>query len=345
MGTHMAAPNRAPASESPCLSGVTHTRHPSKRRALALCPLALAACFGEAPVPGGGDDTDDGSSDPTEADTGTAPTGDPSTASMSSTEPTGASDSNSSSTSNTTSTTTDPSETDATTIEPETEGPPCGAMGEACCEEAACDEGACLLGRCVAFAGAFIDGQECEECPSVLQALSCGCPDGFELGPALPLLSSGCIKDTEKPWAEDEMYVCQATAYVPGRSDWGGAFLRNDSDGCGGGPNCVVPNPYTEECGCPEQSTLVETVVYGHCGAAETPDPPPAFKLGFCIGDAEPRTFGGVVYSEAPTCLLPHPETGSCACPEEFSLSSLRVISQAVPTNMAGDLGFCVRAP
>jgi hypothetical protein len=345
MGTHMAAPNRAPASESSCLSGVTHTRHPSKRRALALCPLALAACFGEAPVPGGGDDTDDGSSAPTEADTGTAPTGDPSTASMSSTEPTGASDSNSSSSTSNSSTTADPSETDATTIEPETEGPPCGAMGEACCEADACEEGACLLGTCVAFAGVFMDGEQCPSCPSVLQALSCGCPDGFDIAPALPLLSSGCIKDSPEPWTDESVYVCQASTYVPGVSDWGGAYLRNDAAaGCEGVPACVVANPYTRDCNCPAESTPVEAVVYGHCDG-EIPEPPPAFRLTFCIGNAPPLTFGGVVYSESPTCIVPHPETGSCACPEELTLSSLRVISQAVPTNMAGDLGFCVRAP
>lgn len=309
---------------------------------IALLPLA---CFGEPPDPGGGNDTTEASTDPTDADTGTSPT-DPSTASVSSTSP--GTSASTSATSNTTTTDSGPDATSATTIEPETDSdaPPCGEMGQACCEGSACDEGACLLGTCVAFAGVFINGDECRECPSVLQALSCGCPDGFEIAPALPLLSSGCIKDAPEPWNDDGMYMCQAIDYVPGVSDWGGAYVRADpsGDGCGDAPECIVGNPYTTgECDCPPESTAVEVVVFGHCDG-DIPDPPPAFRLGLCMGNAEPLTLGGVVYSEGPTCIAPHPVTGNCDCPPELTRTSLRVISQAVP-NMAGDLGFCVRAP
>lgn len=319
---------------------MTHTRCRTTLCTIALLPLGLvAACFGEPPsLPDDGEDTTGASTDPTDADSGTAPTSDPPTGSMSSTNP-------GTSVGTSASTTSDASDTSATTIEPDTEAPACGAMGEACCEGSMCDEGACLLGHCVAFAGVFMDGELCPDCPSVLQALECGCPPGFELGPALPLLSSGCIKDTAKPWTDESVYVCQASTYVPGRSDWGGTYLRADGEGCVDAPSCVVGNPYTNgQCDCPPESTAVEALVYGHCGG-EPPDPPPAYRLGICVGDAEPLTIGGVVYSEGPVCLVPHPETGSCECPEDFTRQALRVISQATPTNMAGDFGFCVRAP
>jgi hypothetical protein len=182
----------------------------------------------------------------------------------------------------------------------------------------------------------------------VLAALECGCPPGFETSPALELLSSGCIKDDKVlPWVDEVVQFCEASAYVPGRSDWGGAYMRADvpTGGCEGAPDCAVGNPYADDvCECPPQSTAVEVLVYGHCGG-DIPDPPPAYRLGFCVGDdVDPITFGGIVYAEGPTCLAPHPETGSCECPAPLSRTNVRVISQATP-NVAGDLGFCVQTP
>lgn len=308
----------------------------SNRNLPLLAALALS-CFSEVPP-----DVSGGASTQGQDETTASDESDPSTVSQSSTSMSGTTAMSGSADG-----TSDPSETNADESGP----PPCGALGEVCCTDEGCDEGACLLGRCVTFAGVYLDGELCPACPAVLQATTCGCPAGFDASAALSVLSSGCIKEGPKsglPWVDESMFACAASSYVPGRSDFGGMYLVADvaGAGCPGMPDCMVGNPFAgNECMCPEGSSAVEVRLFAHCGG-EIPDPPPAYRLGVCLGDDAPAlTIGGVVYSEGATCLVPHPETGNCDCPPELSRASLRVISSAPPNHHAGDLGFCVRAP
>lgn len=310
------------------------------RRAPAPLVVLLSACFSEAPGSPSGDV--DGT-DPSGGNDTTATTGGTDGTSADPSGPTMASASMSTTTATSADATTDdPAET---TDDPS--APVCGAMGDPCCADAECDEGVCREGTCAAFGGAFIYGELCDDCPNVLGATQCGCPGGFEASAPTMVLSSGCIKDGPKsslPWTDELMHFCEAPTYVPGRSDWGGAYLvaNTAGEGCEGMPDCVLGNRFADDqCGCPDQSQAVEVVIYAHCGDGSIPEPPPAYRLGFCLGDAPPTTIAGVVYRQGDECLQSYPE-GNCACPDGFPERSMRVIGEVEP-NMAGDLGFCVR--
>lgn len=300
---------------------------------LSLVPLALVlACFTE-----GGGGPGSGNSSPGESEESSAGESDTSaTVGMSSTS-VGTSG---------TSTSTDGTTSPTTTSDESDSGPPpvCGHLGESCCD-AGCEEGACLGGTCVTFAGAYLDGELCTDCPHVMEGPSCGCPEGFATSAPFPLLSSGCIKTgpkSDQPWTDELVYFCEAP-YVPGRSDWGGAYLRQTAGGatCAGN-SCVVGNPNAgSDCGCPDGTNAVEVALFGHCGGV-IPDPPPAMMLGLCLGAPEnASTIGGVVYELGPDCLIPHPATATCDCPQGWTKQSFRVIAEDDP-NLAGDLGFCV---
>lgn len=310
-----------------------------KPAALGLI-LVATSCFSEPLDDSGSATLGNESGSETAADSTADPStvGDPSSATM-------GSESMSSSTAGT-------SVSDATTVGPmdtgddDPSGPlPCGAFGEPCCD-GGCDEGACLDDECVAFAGAYIEGELCSDCPNVLAADQCGCPAGFNASEAIAILSSGCIKEGPKsdlPWIDETIAFCEAPVYLPGRSDWGGAYMTADVEGggCLGEADCLIGNEYAEgACGCPDQSTAVEVRLFAHCGG-DIPDPPAAYRLGMCLGNNGPGTIGGIVYREGGACLESSPEA-ECECPAGFAEQSLRVISRASP-NQAGDLGFCVR--
>lgn len=297
----------------------------------------VTACFSEGLGGSDGNDSrasETGSEGPSTSEGVT--TGDPSGATMAS-----------ASMSSTTATTADATSDDPTDSGEDPSGPPpCGALGEPCCDDGACDEGACLDDTCVAFAGAFIDGELCPDCPHILAASQCGCPEGFAASEAMSVLSSGCIKEgpkSELPWVDESLYFCEAPNYIAGRSDWGGAYLvaNRPGSGCGGQPDCLVGNAYAgDECQCPDQSSAIEMLIFAHCDG-EIPDPPPAYRLGVCLGDGPAVTIAGVVFRQGDECIETFPEA-NCACPAGFSETSLRLISEAVP-NIAGDFGLCVR--
>ncbi|HWB76280.1 MAG TPA: hypothetical protein VG755_15020 [Nannocystaceae bacterium] len=308
---------------------------------LSLVPVALLlACFTE----GGGGPGSGNDSDPDGSDESSAGESDSSATNGMSSTSVGTSGT-STSTDGTTSMTTMTS-TSMTTSDETDSGPPpvCGHLGESCCD-AACEEGACLAGTCVAFAGAYLDGEMCPDCPRVLDGPSCGCPEGFATSAPFPVLSSGCIKDgplMNEPWIDELVSFC-AAPYVPG-ADWGGAYLEDLSGQMCGGSDCVVGNPdAADACACPDGTNAVLIDLFGFCGA-EAADPPP-YRLGLCLGSPDDAlTLGGVVYGQGPDCIVEHPATGTCDCPPGWQTHSFRVISQAQP-NAAGDLGFCVRAP
>jgi hypothetical protein len=324
------------------------------RKATILAVL-LAGCFGESdPIGGsGGGDDDTTASEEASSAASASETSVGSTSGASTTASTTASTSTGSTMTSASST------TDAGTGVDESESgepPSCGGFGDACCD-GACDEGACHRGRCVAFAGAYAEPMTCDGCTelpngpnnevpaSTIPFLgACACPDGFGTSPGVPATSDYCPEDGVLHTPTD-LRFCQVGS-LPAESDWTGVYATTTSQSCGvgGAAGCLVPNPYTGDCACPDGSDEMVAHTWAPCDRDATSDDP--IDIHVCISLGVPAVdFGGAFQTRwtqgGAICEAGNPRAqDACECPQGFVPEYLRITSPIL--DQGGDLALCV---
>ncbi len=213
--------------------------------------------------------------------------------------------------------------------------PRCGVPGTPCCREgtgAACAIGACLRGRCEAFAGLWARSEPlaCTPGGCALRnpyTAGCSCPEGFEAW-EFDELRGPCDAEGGTDGAFS-LRLCLGSGRL-GTSAFGGMWLRTGAD-------CLVPDPWTGDCRCPEGSEPLETTA----ALADGRDA----RIGLCIGPGfGEESFAGayLLGPEGPGgCTSPNPWTGRCQCPAGSE-------AQWVPLRASGGvphpLALCLRS-
>jgi hypothetical protein len=175
-----------------------------------------------------------------------------------------------------------------------------------------------------------------------------GCDCGeFDAIAAMPLMTDTCaLPDKGVPDVDAVFHLCERPGLgFDERSDFGGAFLRIEGDGCGVAPGaCEVVNPRRGDCSCGD-ALEVPIGVWATCGDENIGTRAPA-TLTICVDVALPIvTFGGVYRLDdddggPPQCAVANPWVPTeCACPAGTEPESLRV---GLSSGSHGSLVFCM---
>lgn len=222
-------------------------------------------------------------------------------------------------------------------------GATCGTLGFACCDAGVCTDGTqCVDGtkgpRCVAFAGAFENvaptgcaPNSCVDPNPVTGA--CTCPSPAASSSSYIDVSCG---DPSAPTHLDGTFDLCAIATRPAGSDWAGAFLSADIASCepGADAGCMMPNPLTGACTCPDVDAGVEALqlrvfVPGAVqdGGCQNPDLGGNFTV--CLPQVKPTSLFGVYEKDAfGACRKFSKSLQGCNCPSNTLRSELRSVEE-----------------
>ncbi len=250
---------------------------------------------------------------------------------------------------------------DAIDAPPPIDAPICGTLGIACCAGNTCSDGSsCVTGsggaRCVPFAGAFekVASTTCGAPACLPNPLTgaCSCPGAFPSSQSV--IDEGCGDPAAPQHQTAQLALCGIASPLP-NSEWGGAFVVADIADCEPAtspPGCLMQNPITHDCTCPNGAEVVSLRVFvPGTAVANTVCPGTTGQVDYLGGAlyvclmpvAQPVSLAGVFQLDHDgSCRTHSTSLAGCGCPTGTVASSLTSIDELGTGFPQTQITFCV---